>query len=261
MYKELNHALDLKGTYALDPAKHYTWEEIVDRRYKSLAGPDKGLVWFRKNGLLRWPKTTEEVYWRCFVKGRTEIYFEHFITMREQIEKIKKQYSIPGFYTDDFQPMPDWKPCPSHEEKRPEYDLFGFYLSSPVHTHTSTYNNPWLDEVSRLDPYMYQVVINTATAMKKGLKDGDLVVLESAATGNVVEGRLKLTEGIHPEVIGYIRGRGHWSPNIPVASRGETGICPTWLIPLDWEHLDTVTFNQDLCTKVKITRKSGTVAK
>jgi anaerobic selenocysteine-containing dehydrogenase len=261
MYTELNHALELKGPYVLDPAKKYTWDEIVDRRYKSLAGPDKGLAWFKENGLLRWPKSVEEIYWRCFVTGRTEIYFEHFITLREKIEAIKKQHNIPGFYTDDYQPVPDWKPCPSHEEKRPEYDLYGFYLTTPVQTSTSTQNNPWLEEACDLDPYARQVLINTATAKKKGLRDGDPVTIVSAATGNGVEGRLKLTEGIHPEAIAYYRGRGHWSRNMPVASRGETGICPTWLLPLDWEHLDTVAFNLDLCAKVKITRKSGAAAK
>jgi anaerobic selenocysteine-containing dehydrogenase len=255
MYEELNHALELKEPYLLDPTKKYTWEEIVDRRYKSLAGPDKGLAWFRENGLLAWPKTVEEVYWRCFVKGRTEIYFEHFKTLGEKIEKIKKNYGIPGFNTEDFQAMPDWKPCASHEEKRPEFDLYGFYTSSPIHTHTSTYNNPWLDEVARLDPWMYDIAINTLTAGKKGIRDGDILIIESAATGNKVEGRAKLTEAIHPEAVAYIRGRGHWSEHLPIASKRSEGVCPTWLIPLDWDHLDTVAFNQDLCTKVKVTKK------
>jgi molybdopterin-containing oxidoreductase family molybdopterin binding subunit len=198
----------------------------------------------------------EEVYWRPFIKGRAPIYFEHFKTAGEQIERVKKEHGIPGFDTSDFQPLPDWKPCTSFEEKRPDYDLYGIYYQVPVHTHSSTYNNPWLDEISRLNPWIYDIAINTETAEKKGIKDGDLLLIESAATGHKVEGRAKLSQAIHPEVIAYIRGGGHWAKHLPIASQPGKGICPTWLIPLSWDYLDTVTFNQDLCVKVKVTKKT-----
>ena len=256
MNEGLNRLADLKEPYTLDPRKKYTWEEVIDRRFKSFFGPERGLEWFKENGLLRWPKKVEEVYWRPFTKGRSPIYFEHFKTAREQIERIKKEYDIPGFDTSDFQPLPDWKPCMSHEEKRPDYDLYGIYYQTPLHTQSSTYNNPWLDEISRLNPWMYNIAINTETAEKKGIKDGDLVLVESAATGNKIEGRAKLSQAIHPEVIAYIRGGGHWAKHLPIASQPNKGVCPTWLLPLSWDSIDTVTFNQDLCVKVKVTKKT-----
>ena len=254
-YSQMNKVFNFKEPYTLDPTKKYTWEEIVDRRLKGYFGVEHGLDWFKENGLLRWPKKVEEVYWRPFIKGRTPIYFEYLKTVGEKIEKIKKEHGIPGFGTSDFQPLPDWKPCASHEEKRPEYNLYGLYYRVPVQTFTSTYNNPWLDEVSRMDPYIYNIAINTETAKKKGIKDGDLVVIESAGTGHAVEGRVALTETIHPEVIAYTSGGGHWAKHLPIASQREKGICPEWLIPLSWDYIDQVSLNLDLCVKVKVTKK------
>jgi anaerobic selenocysteine-containing dehydrogenase len=255
LYEAMNVIFDIKAPCKLEKDKKYTWEEIVDRRFKGYFGPKHGLEWFKKYGLISWPKKVEEMYWRPFVKARVPIYFEAFITAAEQMEKVKKEHNIPGFDTADFQALPDWKPCKSHEEKRPGFDFYGIYYRVPYHTFTFTYNNPWLDDVSRTDPYVYNIAMNTATAAKKGFKDGDAVLIESAGTGSVVEGRIRLTEGIHPEVVAYVSGGGHWAKRLPIASQKDKGILPQWLLPLDWDHLDVVTLNLDLCVKVKITRK------
>jgi molybdopterin-containing oxidoreductase family molybdopterin binding subunit len=256
MYRMINRQFDMKAPYTLDPTKKYTWEEIVDYGLKGYFGPEHGLDWFKENGLIHWPKKVEEVYWRPFVKGRAPIYFDYFKTVGEQIEQVKKEHNIPGFDTADFQPIPDWKPCASYEERRPEYDLYGIYYRVPFHTCTATANNPWLDEVSRLDPYTNNIAINTGTAKKKGIKDGDRVVIESAGTGHKVEGRATLTEAIHPEVIAYTCSGGHWAKRLPIASQAGKGVCPEWLIPLSWDHIDTVSLNLDLCVKVKVTKKA-----
>jgi anaerobic selenocysteine-containing dehydrogenase len=257
----MNIRYNFKEPYTLDPTKRYTWEEIVDRRLKGNFGPEHGLDWFKENGLIRWPKKVEEVYWRPFVKGRIPIYFEHFKKVGEQIDKIKKEHAIPGFDTSDFQPLPDWKPCASHEEKRRDYDLYGIYYRTPVHTFTSTYNNPWLDETSKMDPNVYSIAMNTETARKKNIKSGEWLVIESAGTGHQVEGRAILTEAIHPEAIAYASGGGHWSKHLPIASQDGKGICPEWLIPLSWDYIDTVSLNLDVCVKVKVTKKQQGVEK
>jgi len=255
MYRAINKQFNFKEPYTLDPEKKYAWEEIVDHGFKGYFGSRHGLKWFKENGLIHWPKKVEEVYWRPFVKARTPIYFEHFLAVRDQTEKLKREHGIPGFDTSDFQPLPDWKPCASYEEERPEYDLYGIYYRVPVHTFTSTYNNPWLDELSIMDPYIYNIAINTETATKKGIKNGDWVILQSAGTGHKVEGRAVLSEAIHPEVTAYCSGGGHWSKGLPIASQKGKGVNPEWLIPLNWDYIDTVTFNLDLCVKVKLTKK------
>jgi anaerobic selenocysteine-containing dehydrogenase len=252
--KTMNKTYGFTEPYTLDVTKRYIWEDMVDFNLKGRFGSEHGLDWFKINGLIHWPKKAEEVYWRPFVKGRIPIYFEHFLTVGKQVERIKKDEGIPDFDTADFQPLPDWKPCASYMESRSEYDLYGIYYRMPFHTSTSTANNPWLDEVSKLDPYTDNVIINSDSAKKRGIKNGDKVIIESAGTGGKIAGKATLTEAIHPEVIAYSGNGGHWAKSLPVANKVGKGVCPEWLIPLSFDQIDVVSLNLDLCVKVKVTK-------
>jgi anaerobic selenocysteine-containing dehydrogenase len=69
------------------------------------------------------------------------------------------------------------------------------------------------------DPYEYSVWINTATAAKKGIKTGDTIVIESQ--WGKTQGTAKVTELIHPEVIGIPSGHGAASPMAnPITAEG-----------------------------------------
>ena len=50
---------------------------------------------------------------------------------------------------------------------------------------------PWLDEASKMNPYTYNITMNVDTAKRKGLKDKDLIEIESSY-GHKVKGTLKL---------------------------------------------------------------------
>lgn len=239
--------------YTLDTRDSYkNLEEIIDGRNKSLFGEEHGLEWFKTHGLLKWPKKVEEVYWKNFVKARVPVYFEFLKKVGSQVKKIAGENGIEGIDTSAFQALPDWNPCPSHQEKRSEYDLFAIYFRVPFHTFSSTYNNPWLDEASRIDPYGYNIVVNARTAAEKGIKDGDWIVLESSATEGRVEGRARLTEAINPEVVAMANCGGHWAKGLPLASQRGKGACHEWLLPLSLDYMDIPVFNQDLCVKVKV---------
>ncbi|MBI2304591.1 MAG: molybdopterin-dependent oxidoreductase [Chloroflexi bacterium] len=257
-YSLLNAYLDLEKPYALEAGQHYTWEEIVDRHYRAMFGDERGIAWFKKHGVLKWPKKVEEVYWKPFIKARVPIYFEWFKRAGEQVANLAQELGIADVIdTASFQPLPHWRPCPSYEESRPEYDLFAFYYRVPIQTFSGTYNNPWLDEASQIDPFTYHISINTQTARQKGIKDGDWVQVISAATGHSIRARARLTEGIHPEAMAMANCGGHWSRYLPLASQPEKGACFEWLVPLDWKHVDIPTLTQDLCVKVKVSRVEG----
>ena len=70
------------------------------------------------------------------------------------------------------------------------------------------------------------------------------------ATGKV-KGRLKLTEGIHPEGIGIAAMCGHWSKGMPVALG--KGVFFNDLLEIDWAHIAPTNNNLDLCVKVSVT--------
>ncbi len=198
------------------------------------------------------------MYWHSFVKTRIPIYFEHFLTFKETLEGIQKET---GLFSEldlgDYQPYPDWRPCMSHTEQRPEFDLTAIYFRVPFQSFTMTGNNAWLDEVATIDTYANAININAATAAKKGIKDGDWIELESAANGKTVRGRARLTQGVHPAVIAMSGHGGHWAKGLPLASKPGKGINFNRLLKQDFEHMDTLSLNLDLCVKVKATKVAG----
>ncbi|MCE5254657.1 MAG: molybdopterin-binding protein, partial [Actinomycetia bacterium] len=238
--------------------RRYTVEEIADHRYRSWFGDKFDLAWFKKNSLLTWPRKAEEIYWDPHVKARIPVYYEHFLAMRDGVEAVKAET---GLFADldssDYQPIPDWKPCPSYTESREEYDLYAVYFRVPFHSFTLTGNDAWVDEVSTIDPYTNGININSATARRKDVKEGDWIELQSAANGETVRGRAHLTEAIHPEVVAVSGHGGHWAKALPLASMPGKGVAFDRLLPIDFDHVDTPSFNLDLCAKVKVSKVAG----
>lgn len=252
-YAVLQLWLRIGGEYRLVPETKYTWEEVVDRAYKANFGPEHGLEWFKRHGVLKWPRKVEEAYWRPFTKARVPIYYEFIKKLGEEVKKVTDDLGL-EWDVSDYQALPDWKPCKAHELKLPEYDLYAFYYRVAWQTFSYTAENPWLDEVSRIDPYTYNVCLNSETAKKKGIGNGDPIWLESPE-GLKVKGRAKLTEGIHPEAVAVANCLGHWTPRLPIAK--DKGLCINHLQQVDDEHLDIVVGGLDLCHKVKVYKAEG----
>lgn len=241
---------EMSHEYRLKPDENYSWEDICDRLLKDRFGSSKGIEYFKKVGVETWPKKVEEIYWKWFLNVRVPIYFEYFPRGGEKARKVAEQFGVPDILDwSRFTALPDWHPCPSHKMEGSEYDLYAFYWRAVMHTNSLTMQNPWLDEISLYDPYVYTIQINTDTAIKKGLKDGDLVWVENSKKHRV-SGRVKLTEGIHPEHLAIAACAGHWTPYQPIA-KGK-GVFFNDLVEVDVEHTDPLTLNQDICVKVKI---------
>ena len=100
-----------------------------------------------------------------------------------------------------------------------------------------------------MNPYTYSVTINAATAAKRGLKDGDLIEIESS-TGGKVQGPVKLMEGQHPQTLGIAACSGHWTKGMPIA-RGK-GIHFDVLMANDLDHVDPVSLNIETAARVRI---------
>jgi molybdopterin-containing oxidoreductase family molybdopterin binding subunit len=252
VYAVLNHYYGLKPPWRLERTGRYTWAEIGDRIYTNYFGPERGLDWFRANGVLTWPKRVEEAYWKPFTRARVPVYFEWMLPLGQQVARIVRALGLEDIDTSDFQPLPDWKPCAALATERPGYDLQAIYYRVAWHTFSMTYENPWLDEISTSgEPWSYFVSINARTARARGIRDGDRVWVESADAGRV-KGRARLVEGIHPEVVGIANNGGHWAPGMPVA-RGK-GVFFEALIPLTLKALDPVSISIDCDARVRVTR-------
>ncbi len=246
----MNALLDLQPPHRLAHDQRYTFEEVCDADLKDKFGPDKGYDWFKENGLIKWPKKPEEVYWRHFVDVRVPVYWEWMPTTWEAANAIAapRGLDIPKEY---YEPLPDWLPCPSHQCEREGFDFYGFYYRDILHTNSLTMENPWLDEAARLDPFSYNVAINEDVGRGMGLESGDLVRIENEG-GRHVEGRVRLTQAIHPEGLGIGACAGHWADTMPVA-KGK-GVFFNDLLEVDWEHASPTNLNLDVCAKVKVTK-------
>ena len=243
-----NASLNIQAPHRLEGETQYTYAQICDAELKNNFGDERGLDWFKEQGLIKWKKKPAEVYWRPFVDVRVPIYWEFMLPIGNKIAAIAEPrgLKIPMEY---YQPLPDFLPCTSHCCNKPDFDFYAFYYRDIVHTNSFTMENPWLDEAARLDPFSYTIAINAAQARKKSLHDGQLVWVENEG-GRKVKGRLKLTEAIHPEGIGIAAMCGHWSDGMPIAK--DKGVFFNELLELDWAHVSPVNNNLDLCAKVRI---------
>jgi anaerobic selenocysteine-containing dehydrogenase len=234
--------IPLKEQYKLDPSKKYSWEEIVDRQAKSMFGEEHGLEWFKEHGLITIPKKVSDIY-MPFGKAKIQIYFEYLRRVGEEVDKVTKECGI-DWDISDYTPLVDWKPCPAYEPDG-EYNLFAVNYKTVYHTFAATQNNAWLEEVAEDDPYAYKIMIHREVAKKRGIKDNDIVSVESKWGG--VKGRAVITDFIYPEAIGIAGSYGSW-----VASG--KGVDYNRLIPIDLEHTDYVSCNIDLCVRVKLSK-------
>ena len=249
-----NAQLTLEPPYRLEPDVKYSYEEICDRELKCNFGAEKGLDWFKENGVISWKKKPEEVYWRAFTDCRVPIYWEFMVPLGQQTEDIAKPRGV-HTHREFFEPMPDFLPCVSHECTKPGFDFYAFYYRDIVHANSFTHENPWLDEAAQLDPFSYAIAMNADSGKKRGLKEGDWIWLE-AESGRKVKGRVHLSQGMHPEGLAIGGCAGHWAEGMPIA-KGK-GVFFNDLLEVNAAHASPVNLNLDLCSKVKVTPVEGT---
>jgi anaerobic selenocysteine-containing dehydrogenase len=166
-------------------------------------------------------------------------------------EKVREIAEPRGINLDwrHFTPLPEYFSCPPHEVEASEYDLYAITYRDILHSGSTTHQHPEIDQMSQLNPYSYNIILNGDVAGKKGLKDGDLVWVESD-TGRRVKGRVKLMQGIHPQVIAFAATSGHWSRHMPIAFGKGTHFND--LLEIDKEHVDPVSLSVESSVKVKV---------
>lgn len=102
-----------------------------------------------------------------------------------------------------FNPMPTFKQIPWHKDMKDDEMVLTTYKYN-VHVQSRTASVKWLAEIVHSNPAW----LNRETAAKIGVKDGDLIRIESSV-GYMVT-KAYVTEGIHPKVISVATGCGHW---------------------------------------------------
>jgi anaerobic selenocysteine-containing dehydrogenase len=250
----LNEFVGLDEARRLGPNEIFSEEDLADRTLKFWFDEEHGLDHFKEHGFVRWPKKVEEAYWRYFVDCRVPIYPEFLIDIREKMKHITDQIGLQVDYT-QYTPLISWVPCSIHRSDRPEYDLYCFSYRDILHTGSATMEQPWLDEASLMNPYTYNITMNRETALRKGLRDGDPIELETIA-GRKAIGTLKVMEGQHPQTIAIAACTGHWAKGLPIAKGKGTNFDD--LLENDLSHCDPVSLNLETAVRVKVRKKEET---
>ena len=243
----LNYRFNLDEEHKIKPGEKLNMEQIADRVYRCNHGEDHGVEWFKEHGFIRWKKKPEEAYWRWFLDARVPIYLHDLAYYGPKIKGLAEGAGVHAEW-EQYTGLVSWFPTPP-QKAPPEYDLYCYSYRDTLHTGGQTMENPWLDEASGMNPYTYNIVINTETARKKGLKDGDIIWIESNY-GRKVKGPIKTTEGVHPQCIGIAATAGHWVKGQPIAYG--KGVNFNVLMELDLEHSDPTSLNIETSAKVKI---------
>ncbi len=231
-----------------DINRRLTVAEMGGAVVKSMFGPEHDWEWFKKNGFIRWPKRVEEAYWIWYIDLRIPVYMEYLVHMRDEVEKINKKTGL-NINLEQYVPLISWFPCTTHKVTDSQYDLYCYSYRDVLHSASSTMEQPWLDEASRMNPYTYNITMNAATARQKGINDGDTIEVESYQ-GRKVTGTVKTLEGQHPQTVGIAATAGHWAKGQPIA-RGKGTNFDT-LLPLDFEHMDPICGNIETATRVTV---------
>jgi molybdopterin-containing oxidoreductase family molybdopterin binding subunit len=247
----------MKGAQGIDkskvvelikPDERITYKELTDRVLKYYFGPEHDLEYFKEHGTIHWPKQVKEAYWRYYIHARIPFYPEHLGELKPHIIENAKSCGVELDWA-QFTPLVSYFKPQIAKEISPEYDLYAFSYRDILHSGSGTMEIPWLDEASRLNPYTYNITMNADTAKKKGLKDGDLVCLESSR-GEKITGPLKTMQGQHPETVSIAACSGGWARGQPIAYGKGTNF--NILMASDFEHVCPVSFSQETAVAVKV---------
>jgi len=259
----INRANRLSDRHKLDLGQKYSLEDIWDRIIKDMFGDEYDYAYLMEHGhLARYTATGRKgynyYYWPDN-QTRHPFYFEALRRQGLELKKSLAEHGLkhPAFEDEEqffkfYQGVPFW--VANEEATAPqEYDLFviNWKTNFRIHGTGSNMANPWLNEIRESDRYETYILINSLTAAAKGLRDEQRVVVESRY--GRTEGRLRVTELIHPEVLGIpgnYGGPGGKKWLNPVMVQG------AWfnaLITADEEnHIDPITGGIEISPKVRI---------
>lgn len=138
-----------------------------------------------------------------------------------------------------FDPLPKYSPTEDIPTK--EYPLYLVNWKEALHTHSRTMNNKWLME------YQGENVlwINSSTAGGLGIADGDSVWVENQYAK--ARAKAKVTQRIHPNVVGMVHGFGHWGLGGTAKNKGTND---TQFVPGKAERLSGMARHKESAVKV-----------
>jgi len=251
----LNRTLGLRAPFQLDLYRKYSYEEVLDCQAKCHSGGAKDLEWYKRYGNDFRPIRPEQKY-LIYRDARLPIYFNQVKYAGDELRKNLKKYQVEERFNikvnlDQYKGFPYWEPSPIHSDDS-DFDLYLIAYKSYLTTYADMATNPIIMDIAEHDPYHLFIMMNRKTAKEKGLRDGDAVWLESRLAK--VEGRVRLTEGIHPGTVAISQGFGRMSKH-PVAIG--KGIKYNLHLPIELSYSGMLGGSMETAARVRIYKRQN----
>jgi anaerobic selenocysteine-containing dehydrogenase len=248
--EEINKAWKIK----LSPNRKYSSEEVVAEIAK---GNGTDIEYLKKHGLKAKKLHLEDIYLKGIeakFKGpgnpKMNFYAENLLITADKVKETVNKHGIKNIRTDNLDVV--YSPLPRKEHAFPtphmeanDYDLYLITYKRMYFNQSDNAMVPVLREIAH-DADENFVAINTDTANKKGIKDGEYVYVESRA--GKIKIKAKLTEGIRPDTLAISYHYGHWSNSMPAYAK--KGANPNWILELYPDRISGMNSFND--TKVKV---------
>lgn len=228
--EQLNKIWGLRQ-HKFTPGRDYTSREAVALIWQEKTGKpfeyalEHGFHGKKVDAKERYTQGVEEKF-RGAGKPKMNLYAEQLVRGYEKVKQTVIEHGIKNIDLDQYRIAMSPLPLPEHAQPTPHREAkdYPFYLV----THKTMYRNqcgntaqnPILNALGGSDEN--RVTLNTATAQKMGIKDGDWVVIETRV--GKARGKAKLTQGIRPDVIAVSYSYGHFSPGFPAQAKKGTWI-------------------------------------
>jgi len=250
----LNRTLGLSPPHALALDRKYSYAEVLDHQARCHSGGERDLAWYQVHGNDLRPVAPDEKY-RMYRDARLPLYFNSIKAAGDELKRNLDEYRIAERHgleidTSPYRGVPFWQASPVHAEDG--YDFYVISYKSYMTTYGDTATNPLLMSLSERDPHLMKVVINAQTAKTKGLRDGDVVWIESLYARE--RGVVGLTEGIHPETAAISGGFGRFTKH-PVADG--KGTLQNAHLPIDLAHTGMLGGTMETVARVRLKLARG----
>lgn len=246
-----NQVWGIAKEFQLDPGGQYSVREIAERQARTIVGGHFNSDDLRETAcVITREKTLAEAFPRPFLQARVPIYFEHLIDTGRAVKAVADRLGLADWDVTPYAPLLRFFPCEALEPDG-EYNLLIVNFKIPFQTFSVTAENPFIDEISRANPYAYAAMMNRKTAEALGLRDGETVLIESRHGSE--RATLRVTELIHPECVGIPGMFGHWAARKTVSHRKGASF-NNLLPPPSEKRIDMVTGQVDSCVRVRVRR-------
>ena len=147
----------------------------------------------------------------------------------------------------DYAALPTGVLDPVHLEPK-EFDLYAITFKDIQLNFGESLTNPWINDIVWKDPVHTAFLMNAKVGRERGLKDGDLLMVESPYGS--VYGKLALSEEIHPDTVAVSNALTRIATQHTSVRHGGGNFND--LLPSNLRHTDACSGQPETVAKVRI---------